>query len=79
MAKPHSWGFGSLLSDGRVLMAAGADNAGTAAETYNPTTGTWSSTGASKWGSMYSQTVLLRDGRVLVVGGVGSTGAQLYQ
>lgn len=79
MAKPHSWGFGSMLSDGRVLMAAGADGAGASAETYSPATGTWSATGASKWGSMYSQAVLLKDGRVLVVGGVGSLGAQLYQ
>jgi N-acetylneuraminic acid mutarotase len=65
MATPREGGTATLLHDGRVLvMHVGGD-----AELYDPTTGSWISTGTTlggRWG------VTLIDGRVLVAGGYGS-------
>jgi hypothetical protein len=73
----------TLLMDGRVLVAGGCktfDSNGNcltilnSAEIYDPTTGTWSSTGSMSQGRLASTTRLL-DGRVLIVSG---TSAELY-
>jgi hypothetical protein len=61
----------TLLGNGRVLVAGGANPFGTAglsAELYDPTSGKWTPTGTM---TDYhgSAAVLLQDGRVLVAGG----------
>jgi hypothetical protein len=68
----------TLLPDGRVLVAGGMSQTSgsqevAVSELYDPATGVWS-LGASLqgWRSMHA-TSLLQDGRVLVVGGMGST------
>ena len=64
-----------LLNNGKVLIAAGSipgsgDTFGTASsEIYDPSTGTWSSTGSLLTARMHQSGVLLSDGRVLVAGG----------
>ena len=75
----------TLLSDGRVLIAGGSswpdpgqnDSVGvTSAELYNPATGRFSRLAGSM---MWSQPVVLSDGRVLIVGSsVASAPAELY-
>jgi hypothetical protein len=45
------------------------------AELFDPGTGTWSQTGAMRFARSGCQAVTLRDGRVLVVGSVGTEGA----
>ncbi|MEU0094819.1 kelch repeat-containing protein [Kribbella sp. NPDC006257] len=71
----------TLLADGRVLVAGGLtvrspDSQGTttSAELYDPIAGTWSTTGAMTDPRSNHQAALLRDGRVLVIGGQRYTG-----
>jgi hypothetical protein len=65
----------TLLGDGRVLVAGGCAN-GTpcdaplsSAEIYDPTTALWSAAGILASARLFHTATLLRDGRVLVVGG----------
>lgn len=71
----------TLLSDGRVLVVGGyhlprgASSGGpqefiAAAEIYDPGTGRWTPTGSLALGRMGHSATLLKDGRVLVAGGV---------
>ena len=74
-----------LLNDGRVLITGGYWNekghnnttAPKSAEIYNPKTGKFTRTGDMHFGRAYHSTILLNDGKVLVVGG-GPQQAELY-
>jgi len=79
----------TLLSDGKLLVAGGGNFfSGNAfhpldsAELYDPVTGTWSITGSLKVPRSSHTATLLRDGKVLVVGGGGNDSifdsAELY-
>src|SRR5262245_23107500 len=58
-----------LLLDGRVLLVGGCSGeCSSSAELYNPATGTFSRTGDMSVGQPYTAGVLLRSGKVLVVG-----------
>ncbi|HZH78868.1 MAG TPA: kelch repeat-containing protein, partial [Archangium sp.] len=70
----------TLLADGRVLVAGGLERprpdedtedtpAPSSEELYDPATGTWSLTGGMELARGGHSATLLRDGRVLVVGG----------
>ena len=63
-----------LLPNGKVLVAGRYDVA--TAELYDPTTGTWTSTGSMTTVRHHIQhvAVLLGTGQVLVVGGTDSSG-----
>ena len=72
----------TVLQDGRVLVAGGYSEccpptsfAGflKSAELYNPSTGTWSSTGNLNIDHRNHSATLLPNGKVLVVGGGGNT------
>lgn len=66
-----------LLSTGKVLVAGGCTSYGaagciavtTAAELYNPATGTWSSTGAMRAARMAMTATALINGKALIAGG----------
>ncbi len=68
----------TLLGDGRVLIAGGANSATTlaAAEIYNSATGTSTPTGSMVTARSGHQALALRDGRVLVTGGAST--AEMY-
>lgn len=68
--RPREGQTATLLNDGRVLMAGGA-NGGLigAAELYDPKTGTFSETGSLKTPRYKHTAGLLPDGRVLIAGG----------
>jgi WD40 repeat protein len=69
----------TLLSDGRVLIAAGGD---ATADLYDPKTGTFSPTGSMSGLRSGATATLLSDGRVLIAGGSGASAvlasAELY-
>jgi hypothetical protein len=70
----------TMLSDGRVLIAAGG--AGGPAEIFSPETGTFSKTGSMAALHSLGTATLLADGRVLIAGGADGTSdtasAELY-
>jgi hypothetical protein len=70
------WGHvASLLSDGRVLVAAGASGQTyyTSAEVWDPSSGTFSPTSPLSQGGARPTATRLRDGTVLVAGGWNGT------
>jgi hypothetical protein len=75
-------GTGTLLDDRRVLLCGGyvplgAPGAGSSAQaqTYDPISGSLAPTGSMITGRYGHNAILLKDGRVLIVGGGSSTGA----
>lgn len=75
----------TLLSDGRVLVAAGnRKQAVSSAELYDPVSNSWARTGSLERSRQAHSATRLPDGRVLVVGGYGTGGgnaissAELY-
>jgi len=68
----------SLLPNGKVLLLGGFDIAGTplaTAELYDPATGVFSFTGSMAQARANAPAVYLGDGRILVSGGFGLSGA----
>ena len=72
----------TLLSDGRVLAAAGVtrpkNTALSSAEIYDPATGTWTDAGTMNARRWNHRAVLLPNGSVLIVGGFNVTGQLRY-
>ncbi len=75
-------GSGSTAHNGWVLLAGGSSNTGAAsgrAERFNPTSGTWASTGSMVASRMAPVMVALQNGNVLVIGnGTTSGNCELY-
>jgi Galactose oxidase, central domain/Kelch motif len=72
MVNPRDVGSMTLLDDGMVLVAGGADGPGVvqaAAELFDPRTLTWIATGDMGQARTSHTATLLPDGRVLVLGG----------
>lgn len=69
----------TLLEDGRVLVVGGMGQGSgqgvslTSAEIYNPVTNEWSTAGNTQIARQDHVATLMKDGRVIVVGGVGGT------
>ena len=68
-----------LLGNGKVLLA-GEHDSRTGAELYDPGTGKWAATGYLRVGRGGHSTTLLKDGRVLIAGGVdfGAEGSPVF-
>lgn len=91
MTQPRCYHSATLLPNGEVLVAGGVDSlynspdTSPTAELYNPSTGTWQTTGSLNT-SRASEVALLEDGQVLVAGGyhtsngtsTGLSSAELY-
>jgi hypothetical protein len=86
LAQAHFSHTATLLPNGKVLVAGGADAFGSflvTAELYDPTSGTWTVTGSLHSQRAAHTATLLPDGEVLVAGGVGDNyveraSAELY-
>ena len=87
MQTARSWHTATLLGNGKVLVAGGANENDTlsyslaSAELYDPATGTWTPTGDMTEVRTSPTATLLDDGRVLVVGGSGDgalASAEIY-
>jgi hypothetical protein len=81
MTQPRCYHSATLLSNGEVLVSGGVNslyssdtNTITAAEIYNPTTGTWTATGSLNVSRAESASILLANGEVLTAGGYNNTG-----
>ena len=83
LAQARTWHTATLLRDGRVLVVGGTsaelpdvDGFVASAEVWDPLTGTFSPSGSlAEARGAYHTATLLRDGRVLVVGGMGGEGS----
>jgi len=80
MAMARQFHTATLLTNGKVLMAGGISNNGNpsppvtaTAELYNPSTGTFTSTGSMSVSRLYHTATLLCSGRVLITGGDTTT------
>jgi hypothetical protein len=77
MSEPRNGGTAAPLGDGRVLVAGGFFGNGTSAETFDPTTNTFSSAGIGSMSAFPGSARVrdaaapLPDGRVVVGGGNG--------
>jgi WD40 repeat protein len=85
MAAYRAWDNATLLLDGRVLVDGGVGgeiggaSPNTSAELYDPSTGTFSSTGSMASDHADGTATLLSDGRVLIAGADDGSGtAELY-
>jgi hypothetical protein len=88
MTVPRAGQTITMLHDGRVLLTGGDQNAGfrsqlASAEIYDPATGTFNATGSMSTPREGHTATMLRDGRVLIVGGspngIQTTGsAEIY-
>lgn len=83
MATPRAFHTATILGSGKVLVAGGSSasvngspamGALASAETFDPSTGTFSLTGSMVSARMYHTATPLADGTVLVAGGVDSKG-----
>jgi Kelch motif/Bacterial Ig-like domain (group 2) len=79
MTNGNSSRTATLLSDGRVLVAGGVTRAGpicrsgmTAAELYDPSSGSFAATGSMGLARYSHAAVLLAGGQVLITGGLGT-------
>jgi len=74
MITPHCLHTATLLTNGRVLVAAGSDGFSTTnAELYDPASGYWTNTGSLVSARQSHTATLLPNGKVLVVGGYYAT------
>ena len=92
MTQPRCYHSATLLPNGEVLVAGGVDSlynspdTSPTAELYNPSTGTWQTTGSLETSRAREGAVLLQNGQVLVAGGyntsngttTGLASAELY-
>jgi len=84
METPRAFQTATRLTDGTVLVTGGNDGTSTiaSAEVYDPTAGTFSSTGSMVSARQSHIATLLNDGTVLVTGGTNGTAlatAELYK
>ncbi|CAF1632917.1 unnamed protein product [Didymodactylos carnosus] len=74
----------SVLTNGKVLVTGGYDNAGNtnSSELYDPSTETWTNTGSINDARAYHTASVLTNGKVLVTGGydnvIYTASAELY-
>jgi hypothetical protein len=85
MTTPRSGHSSTLLANGKVLIAGGVDTSNpdsptttSAAETYDPTTGTFTVVGSMKSARAGHTATLLATGRVLIAGGSDLPTAEVY-
>ena len=72
MLAPRAWHVCAALPDGSILVAGGSSGPGgatNAAEKYQPTTNTWTTTGSMLTARTNAAAILMNDNQVLIAGG----------
>lgn len=75
----HEYGAVQVLPSGKVLAVAGiAGSTSSVAHIFDPSTNAWTATASAPYAARYLGSAVLASGKVIIAGGIGSSGSARY-